>query len=363
MKKMTTRQYALLLPAIALLLSVIPSVLAENLMVGFNRVTCPAQSDTLVSVPFMKHPVKDSGSLADAPNLATLGQANLTLKEKGSWANNDLKDKYYIRFTSGVLAGRWYDIVGNTDTNITIDLNGDNSGGSLAQGDAFFVVEYWTLDTLFPPSSQHTIHVSSGTLGYQQKTKILIPNVTATGINLPAEGVYFLTSQGWKQSLQGYPSAGNALLPPGLPFIIRHPSGVEATVFEPEGRVLRAADSLGLVQSQSVRQDNTVAVLRPVDVALKDSGLDQNAFVASTSHDAAGRKDELLVFDNSAAGFNKIPSATYYKVGSAWFLEQGKGAENTNADDVKALAASAGLIIRKAQGADSGAIWTNQPTY
>jgi uncharacterized protein (TIGR02597 family) len=338
------------------------SAMAQNLMIGFNRITCPAKSDTLVSVPFMKHPVKASGSLASAPNLSTSGQAILSLPSSGNWTTNEFKGKSYVRFTSGAKAGHWYDVIGNTDSTLTIDLN-DETGSALASGDTLMVVEYWTLNTLFPPSSQHTIHVSSGTLGYQQKTKILIPNVTATGINLPAEGVYFLTSQGWKQSLQGYPSAGNALLPPGLPFIIRHPSGVEATVFEPEGRVLRAADSLGLVQSQSVRQDNTVAVLRPVDVALKDSGLDQNAFVASTSHDAAGRKDELLVFDNSAAGFNKIPSATYYKVGSAWFLEQGKGTENTNADDVKALAASAGLIIRKAQGADNGAIWTNQPTY
>jgi uncharacterized protein (TIGR02597 family) len=336
--------------------------MAENLMIGFNRVTCPAKSDTLVSVPFMKHPVKASGSLASAPNLSTAGQAILSLASSGNWTTNEFKGKSYVRFTSGAKAGHWYDILANTNSTLTIDLNGE-TGSALASGDTFMVVEYWTLNTLFPPGNQTTIHVSSGNLGYQQKSKILFPNITDTGINLPAEGVYFLTSSGWKQSIKEFPIAGDKILPPGLPFIIRHPAGVVSTFFEPQGRVLRSTDSLTLTQAQGSRQDNTVAVYRPVDVPLSNSGLDEVAFTSSASHELGARKDELLVFDNSVLGFNKKPSAIYYKVSGSWFREDGKGAANPAVDQEKALSASGGLVVRKASGTTAIATWKNQPTY
>ena len=98
---------------------------AENLMIGFNRVTCPAKSDTLVSVPFMKHPVKAAKTLAVVPTPAA-GQATLTPAEATTWTAGELKDNYYVRITSGALAGHWYDITGNAAATLTIDLNGEN---------------------------------------------------------------------------------------------------------------------------------------------------------------------------------------------------------------------------------------------
>lgn len=335
---------------------------AQNLMVGFNRIQCPPQSDTLVSVPFMKHPVAAVLRVSGSPDLSTLDRAVLVLGQNATWSNDSLKDTHYVRFTSGSKAGHWYDIAANTANSVSLDLNGGNGTG-IAAGDGFLVVEYWTLDSLFPPSSQSTIHVSSGTLGYQQKSLVLIPNVSAEGINLPAEAVYLLTASGWKKGVKGYPAAGNTILPPGLPFIIRHPRGVAATTFEPEGRVLRTADAIELAGGASTRQDNTVAVLRPVAVALADSGLDEASFLSSLSHSAADRRDELLVFDNIIAGFNKKPSAVYYKVAGSWFREDGKAASNPAADQEKALSASGGVIIRKAEGTAAMATWKNQPTY
>jgi uncharacterized protein (TIGR02597 family) len=358
--KIPTIHPFLLPAAVALALSVLPSAVAENLMIGFNRVTCPAKSDTFVSVPFMKHPVKASKTLASAPTFST-GLATLAPAEATAWTDNELKGTHYVRFTTGALAGHWYEIVGNTASALTIDLNGED-GASFAQSDAFMVVEFWTLDTLFPPNSQTTFHKSTGNLGYQQTSKLLIPNVDADGINLPAEGIYFLTSEGWKKSSEGYPNAGSTPLPPGLPFIIRHPAGVASTDFEPEGRVLRSIDSVALTQAQANRQDNTVAVFRPVDVPLLNSGLDETAFASSASHESGGRKDELLFFNNSLAGFNKSPSAIFYKYSQTWFLDEGK-AESNSSVAANALTASGALIIRKSQGSSSSAFWNNQPTY
>jgi uncharacterized protein (TIGR02597 family) len=163
--------------------------------------------------------------------------------------------------------------------------------------------------------------------------------------------------------VKGYPAAGSAILPPGLPFIIRHPRGVAATTFEPEGRLLRTADAVELAGAASTRQDNTVAVLRPVAVALADSGLDETAFLSSVGHSAADRRDELLVFENSIAGFNKKPSSIYYKVSGSWFREDGKAASNPLAGQEKALSASGGVVVRKAAGTAAMATWKNNPTY
>ena len=224
------------------------------------------------------------------------------------------------------------------------------------------VVEFWTLDTLFSPGLQPTFHKSSGNLGYQQKSKLLIPDVDASGINLPAKEIYFLTAEGWKQSTEGYPNAGTTILPPGLPFIIRHPAGVEATNLEPVGRVLDSKDVVVLSQLPGNRQDNTVGIFRPVDVPLSNSGLDETAFASSVSHGAGARKDELLLFDNKSAGFNKNPSAIFYKFSQTWFLDEVKADSNSCAA-ANALSASGGLIIRKSQGSSSSSFWTNQLAY
>jgi len=357
----TTFLHRFLLPiAMALIGCSLQQTIAENLMIGFNRVNCPAKSDTFVSVPFMKHPVKASKTLAAAPTLSA-GQATLAPAEATAWNANELKGTHYVRFTSGSLAGHWYEVVENATSSLTVDLNGENASG-LLQGDAFMVVEFWTLDTLFPPASQTTFHKSSGNLGYQQKSKLLVPDLVSSGINLPAAGIYFLSNDGWKKSEAGYPNAGNTILPPGLPFIIRHPAGVAATDFEPEGRVLRSTDSVALMQAPANRQDNTVSIFRPVDVTLSSAGLDETAFASSSSHESGGRSDELLVFDNAKAAFNKTPSALFYKYSQAWFQDEGKAEANSSAA-TNAITASGGLIIRKSQGNVSSTFWNNQPNY
>lgn len=357
----------LLATSVALALSGLPLASAENPIVGFNRVKCPAKSDTHVSVPLMKLPIKASKTLASTPTLVK-GQATLTPAEDTDWAPNELQNTHYARFTTGALAGRWYEILGNTASGLTIDLNGE-AGSSFAAGDAFMVVEFWTLDTLFPPSSQTTLHKSTGNLVYQQTSKLLIPNVEAAGINLPAKNIYFLAAESWEKSVvswkkseEGYPEAGSTILPPGLPFIIRHPAGVAATYFKPVGRVLRSADSVALTQVPANRQDNPVAIFRPVDVPLSNAGLDETAFASSASHASGARKDELLVFDNSLAGFNKSPSAIFYKNSQTWFLDERKADSNSPAA-ANTLSAAGAIIIRKSQGNSSSTFWNNQPNY
>lgn len=328
----------------------------DTAIVGMNRLVCPANSDTLVSVPFMKAPLKATGKLGTSPAVSG-NSATLTPAQTPSWSPDELSNNYYLRFTSGELAGRWYDISGNQASLLTIDLNGENVTG-LSVGDSFVIVEYWTLDSLFPPGNQTTFHVSEGTMTYQQESKILIPNTSDSGIDLAAKAVYFLTEEGWKKSSPGYPASGGTILPPGQPFIVRHPAGVAATEFAPFGEVLKSRDAVWLARSQAAPQDNSVALFRPLDVALESSGLVDSAFEPSTSDEI--RKDELLVFDNNTVGFNKPPSTIYYKIGDNWYREDAESSTQASSADLKA---SGGMIIRKAKGSDNSTIWNNEPTY
>ncbi len=327
----------------------------DSAILGVNRVVCRPKSDTLVSVPFMKVPLKATNKIG-AFSVVAGDTATLTPAQAVSWTSGELSEKYYLRFTSGALEGRWYDITGNGASSVSIDLNGESAEG-LAEGDRFVIVEYWTLDSLFPPGNQSTIYVSEGNLVHEQESKILIPNAVDAGINLAAKAVYFLTEDGWKQSAPGYPDAGDTILLPGTPFVIRHPAGVDSTKFTAYGEVLRSTDSIWLTQSSEGSQDNTVAIFRPVDVPLKESGLDDTTFEPSVSHDV--RKDELLVFDNLEQGFNKKPSNSYYKVNDDWFRNDSESPATTDT-----LESSGGLIIRKPKGdSDAAIIWNNEPIY
>lgn len=354
--KIITLQQQVIAAAAFIGFSAWTSVLAgDAAIIGLNRVVCPPRSDTLVSVPFMKAPLKSTNKIGALTNLNG-EEATLTPDQTVSWKPAELSENYYLRFTSGALAGHWYDIIGNGVSSVTIDLNGE-SVNDLSIGDGFVIVEYWTLDSLFPPGKQNTIHVSEGNMVYQQESKILIPNAVDSGINLAAKSVYFLTESGWKQSSPGYPDAGDTILLPGIPFVIRHPAGVDSTNFTAYGEVLRSTDSIWLSQSSAESQDNTVSIFRPVDIPLEESGLDDTAFEPSESHEVL--KDELLVFDNTKQGFNKKPSNSYYKINDAWFRN-----DSDSPATLDTLEASGGLIIRKPQGvSDAAIIWNNEPSY
>ena len=127
-----------------------------------------------------------------------------------------------------------------------------------------------------------------------------------------------------------------------------------------------------LVTSASQKQDNAVSMLRPVDVALNDSGLtpSDGSFVATRAFlNPQDRfplmRDQLLLFDNTQVGFNKSPSAIYYYSagslgGPGWKLF-GDGFTD-HGDDL--VPAGSAIVIRKAVTASGQtAFWTNSPTY
>src|SRR5690606_36640812 len=101
---------------------------------------------------------------------------------------------------------------------------------------------------------------------------------------------------------------GGTILYPDSYIIIRNNSIVaRATVFSSSGDVEYGNFAIPLTTRTSGKQDNHIAVPRPVAVALKDLGLNDNS-VFSISPAAFNRMDELLVFDNSIPSRNKAPT-------------------------------------------------------
>ena len=107
-------------------------------------------------------------------------------------------------------------------------------------------------------------------------------------------------------------------------------------------------------------------MVRPVDVALNDSGLtpSDGSFVATLPVSTV-LKDQLLLFDNTKVGFNKSPSAIYYygsgSLGGVGWKLFGDGLADHGNDIVPAGGA---IVIRKAVTASGQtAFWTNSPTY
>jgi uncharacterized protein (TIGR02597 family) len=89
---------------------------------GFNRVTCLANSDTIVGVPVCKTGSMIT-SLSASPSVDG-GRATVTLMQDDLSPSSFLC--HHLKFTSGAKSGFWYDITGCTSGSLTIDLNGDS---------------------------------------------------------------------------------------------------------------------------------------------------------------------------------------------------------------------------------------------
>jgi uncharacterized protein (TIGR02597 family) len=356
-----TRLAALLL--IAALPAVAQSVTSDP--IGFNKVSCLSNSDTIVGVPLRKEGSQSTklaadpvvaGDSATLAVTATLGAGQFT--------------KHYAKFVGGAKDGHWYDITANDTNSITIGLNGDTLTGAVA-ADPLVIAEHWTLGTLFDPAiattdpttTGHAIVASLGTLAFQRRTEILLPDLAGTGVNRAAASKYYIVSGEWR--LSGDPTNANKnelILNPDSYFIIRHPATVTAnTTFRSLGEVETKNWTIALASLTTGQQDTYISLLRPVPVTLSELNLWQSgAFVASAGTLAFQRRDVLLVFDNATAAQNKSASATYYHNGTNWL----KVNDGTTVHDSTVIPAGFGFIVRKymtATGATS--FWKNIPYY
>lgn len=356
-----TRLPALFL--IAALPAVAQSVTSDP--IGFNKVTCLNNSDTIVGVPLRKEGSQSTKLSADP---VTNPDTSVTLAVTATLSAGQFS-KHYAKFVDGAKDGSWYDITANDTSSITIDLNGDTLSGVVA-GDSLVIAEHWTLDTLFDPAiattdpttTGHAIVASTNTLSTGRRTELQLPDRSALGTNLPPFGRYYIHGGIWKLSGGGNTDWGSLMLEPDSFMTIRHPSSVsQPTTFRCIGEVELGTFTVPLNTIVSGEQDNLIGIPRPVNLTLEDLDLRGSlAFVSSTNTLSTGRRDQLLVFDNEIQLRNKAPSARYYVHNNIWKLSGGGNTDRGT--DV--LPAGSAFIIRKYQTLDGATVmWNNTAAY
>jgi hypothetical protein len=346
--------------------------------VGFNKVTCLANSDTIVGVP-LRVQGSITTKLTAAPVVNGAISANLTLH------NNALPvlTKHYLKFNGGAADGRWYDITANTANTVTIDLNGDTLP-AVASDNSVTIAEYWTLDSLFPPAGAttswtlntetstyvpngHAIVSSIGTSPSGRRTQILFPSYSTFGTNRPSTEIFYINrnTNAWVRVGGSVTPPGETVIYPDTSLTMRHPSSVTyPTVFRALGEVVTTNHTIVLATRPlgSGNNDNYVAIPRPIDVSLWDLNIVQSgAFTPSGGTSPSARRDQLLVYNNALAMINKPADAIYYYLVDKWVKAGDATLESRNGT---LIPAGAGLIIRKyntSGGASS--YWVNTPKY
>ncbi len=155
----------------------------------------------------------------------------------------------------------------------------------------------------------------------------------------------------------------DTLLPDGY-FTLRNTNGAAAGTLTTLGSVLTKKLAVPLFTSTTSEQDNYVAMVRPVDVMLNNTGLSpaDNSFRATTN--TRSLQDQILLFDPTLASLNKPPSKTYYYISIGtnvgWRLVNDSTTNDHGADVIPAGSA---IKIRKAIGNGQPDYWTNSPTY
>jgi uncharacterized protein (TIGR02597 family) len=350
--------------------------------VGFLTTSCLGNSDTFVSVPFTR-PLEFVGAIQSVSGsiITVTGTPGWTANQF-SYAAGAQPKHYYALIGSGGASnpkeGHTYFVSANGSNTLTVDTTADNLTG-ITVNTQLLLIPYWTPATVFPASDAN-VSFTPTTSSAAYQTQILVPSYSASGINLPYGSDYFFSNNvdgtssnvGWR--IAGDDTTDHSddpLLPDGY-FVVRNINGAPTLPLKAVGAVLMKKLAVPLITSSVGAQDNAVSMIRPIDVALKATGLNfaDGSFVATipalSPRVPPTLKDKLLVFDNSQAAINKQPSATYYYFAAyavrdaGWKLVGGGLTDHGN--DV--IPGGNGIVIRKAKNTTGQTtFWTNAPTY
>jgi uncharacterized protein (TIGR02597 family) len=353
----------------ALCMAAVPAIAQTTAVsppAGFVSLPLLANSDTRISTPLTRPPVFTGAVTTPLPGAGS----TVTVSGSPGWAANQFGPAggiptHYAIFGPAAAAyaaeGKFFSISGNGANTLVLDLSGDDISSVPANAQVQ-VIPFWTLGTLFPASDAGVSFIASASQ-FARQTEILLPNSAAPGTDTAVAATYYFTAGSWKKFGDGTVNHDNDILWPAESFTVRN-KATGTTLVNLGGVELKKVTAPLATQAVG-KQDNFVAIVRPVDVALKDLGLTtNNAFVTSPSQFA--RTDELLVFDNTAVGTDKSASATYYRLAGAVNPDTGWrkfGAPATDAgNDI--IPAGAGFVVRKAAAAGGAtAFWTNDKTY
>ena len=338
-----------------------PSLSAQTTLmtdpVGFTTTSCLGNSDTYLGIPFTRPP-EFTGTVQSITN------STLTINGTPGWTNNQFvyaagtqPKHYYVLIGDGGATnpkeGHLYAVTSNGSNTLSVDTSFDSLTGVVANT-RVTLIPYWTPATIFPPSDAGASFTATD-WPPTYKTELLIPNTSASGINLSPAATYFFLSSGsnvgWRLVGDNSTDHGDDPLLPDNYLIIRNANGAPTLPLTPTGSVLKSKMAVPILASSSQQQDNPVTMLRPLDMTLDANGLApiDNSFVQG---------DQLLLFDNTEQKIGKQPSRVY-TFNDGWRLA------TDNLDHSKdVIPSGSAMLVRKAAKLGGATVfWINAPMY
>lgn len=332
---------------------------------GYLEASCLAGSDTLLSLPFLR-PAAFVGEVQSVSgNVITLSGTPGLTSNQFVYVQGTQPSHYFALLgqNNGVTQprdGAMYAITSSGTNSLTLNLNGDTLN-SVPAGAQVTVVPYWTLNTVFPASNANVTFTPTAST-FSMQTQVLIPDYADAGINLASTATYFFYNGAWRLAGDALTvdHGDDVLVPDGYVTVRNNGSAPTLPVIF-MGSVQTGNQLFDLTTQAAAGQDNSVGLLRPVNVAISSLGLSPTAgnFTATTS--TFNLQDEILLFDNTVPAINKSSSKTYFYYNGGWRLA-GDDISNDHSSDV--ILAGSGFIVRKAMNSTGATVlWTNSPNY
>ncbi len=311
--------------------------------VGFTTTTLLGSSDTYVSSPFTRVPEFVGALASTTANTITVSGSPWVASPAQFVYAGAQRNHYYVLIGPGAGAkeGHTYPITGNTSNTLTVATTALDDASGIPAGTQITIIPNWTPATIFPASDVGVSFTATTSIA-TYKTLIRVPNYSAPGINLPYGAEYYFMSGAWQRISPAAVGDDDALLPDGY-FVVRNQNGAPTLPLTNLGSVLLKKIAAPLLTAASPGQDNPLGIVRPLDVSLDATGLSA-AFTAT---------DQLLLFNNAVAAFDKAPSATYF-YNTRWRLT-GDASSSDRGSDI--IPMGAGFVVRKINGASN--FWTN----
>lgn len=318
--------------------------------VGYLTFTAADAADTKFGLPMEQATV-----LSTSVDSVTGGTVSVTADASVA------SDSHYLQFSSGSLAGQWFQVSSSTTVTITVAEDLESLGA--AASDTFRVIPFWTLSTLFGTNFPVSTNV------FAADAQILCNDVTGVGINkAPNENYAYhdgssgFVAAGWFDVNNPFGgTVDNKKLAPNTFITVRNQSGSEYSLVL-AGAVPTVELSIGVVAVAGSENDNLVYNPYPADIQLSLSSLTD---VVDVSTDVFTPTTQVVVYE-SFSGLNPSPSANYaYHDGSSGFVAAGWFNVNnafSGTQDTVTIPQGGAFIIRKGAGTESG-YWTASLPY
>lgn len=285
--------------------------------VGYVTLDVPANSDTNIGQPLNRGVAFAGVATSVAGSVVNVAAGSLT-ENQFVYSSPTQPNNYYLLAVGGALGGRYFDVVSNTTSSLTLD----NGAVDISGITNFKVIPYWTLGTLFPAGAG----VGTTTDIFEPNGLVLFKDPAAIGVDRPTAVAMFHYTGTDEQGTGWYNNddlslglQNDLIIDPSMVSRVRNGGAAKQVVVTGEVPASAVATPIATAASAT---DNYLAVQFPLDVTLAGSGL---SAVMKASTDIFEPADLLLIYDDLANGVDKPASAAYFyyvgtdEAGTGWY--------------------------------------------